>query len=500
MKDRELITQTELRKIEQFRSMMKMFLKCSPALLFAVAAITLFTFLMTGDFMLAFTKANIADTLGHFLAMVLVVAAVFFGTYFYTENKKYAGRNFVLLAIVITLACIACMTTAKYFSVYAMPIALVTLIVVELLDHRNSMLATGAIAIILVLSYVFVLPSTGEFHVFVMLPEGQAMLPAIIGSVICNTLTAFAINFVINSNFTRVKFILRTLFAAAAAQPMVIFSTMAAGDFSVNILYNMLWSYGAAVAATLLFLPLVAIFEWIFNIADDFRLNELVNLNHPLLKRLASEAPGTFNHSLVVGTIAESCANAIGENPLLARAGAYYHDVGKLKAPLYFAENQSTYNPHDELIPEVSVSMITSHTMFGEILAREYRLPEEIVAICREHHGTSQVGYFYRKALNLTEEGDLPTERYRYSGPVPQSKIAAIVMITDTVEAALRANMPPTKEEFVERVNMLIDEKLKAGQFNECPLTMRDLTRIKETIIEVMPSIHHSRVSYEKRR
>ena len=175
-------------------------------------------------------------------------------------------------------------------------------------------------------------------------------------------------------------------------------------------------------------------------------------------------------------------------------------DIGKLKAPVYFSENQTGYNPHDELIPEVSVSMITSHTVFGEILAKQYRLPPEIVAVCREHHGTSPVGYFYRKALNLTEEGDLSVSNYTYPGPKPQTKIAAIVMIADTVEAACRAYMPDTQEGFVERVNKLVDEKLQLGQFDECPITMKDLSVIKTTIIETLPQVQHGRVSYEKKK
>ena len=288
--------------------------------------------------------------------------------------------------------------------------------------------------------------------------------------------------------------------ASFVSVPLVVISTMAIGDVSMEILFNIAWSYGGNLSAVIVSLPFCAIFEGIFNIADDFKLNELTALSHPLLKRLASEAPGTFNHSLVVGNLAEACAEAIGENPHLARCAAYYHDVGKLKAPVYFSENQSTYNPHDELIPEVSVSMITSHTLFGEILAKQYRLPKEIIAICREHHGTTPVGYFYRKALSLTEEGELPTVDYTYSGPKPQSKVGAIIMIADTIEAACRSYMPDTKEEFVARINKLVDEKLALGQFDECPITIKDINTIKETIIDVLPSIHHSRVSYEKRK
>ena len=320
-------------------------------------------------------------------------------------------------------------------------------------------------------------------------------------SVVGNFAAALAVNMLVDKHLARLPFMFAAFGASALGMLVVLAGTLAIGDIGINLLYNVLWSYGASVGAVFVFMPVVAILEGVFNIADDFRLNELTNLNQPLLKRLASEAPGTFNHSLVVGNLSEACAGAIGENPHMARAAAYYHDIGKLKAPVYFSENQSTYNPHDELIPEVSVSMITSHTVFGEILAKQYRLPPEIVAVCREHHGTSPVGYFYRKALNLKEEeGDLSVADYTYPGPKPQTKIAAIVMIADTVEAACRAYMPDTKEGFVERVNKLVDEKLQLGQFDECPITMHDLSVIKTTIIETLPRVQHGRVSYEKKK
>lgn len=463
--------------------------KCTPVSLLAMFGMSLFAIYMTGDFMGAFTDENALETTGRFLTMGLLLLALFASSYTYTENGKFAARNFILMTLVITVTYISCLATVHYFNVYALPIALVTLILIELTDRKTALVATAVTAILLLMSYTF----TNQI-------ESGVEIDAIIASVVCNSIGAVSISFFVDKHFTRLKFLLASLVAVAVGVPFVICSTLAAGDLSLNILYNALWAYGSAVAAVLVFMPLVAICEGIFNIADDFKLNELTNLNHPLLKRLASEAPGTFNHSLVVGNLAEACADAIGENPHMARAAAYYHDVGKLKAPVYFSENQSTYNPHDELIPEVSVSMITSHTLFGEILAKQYRLPPEIVAICREHHGTSPVSYFYRKALALTEEGDLPTTSYTYSGPKPQTKISAIVMIADTVEAACRAYMPETKDEFVEKINKLVDEKLSLGQFDECPITMKDINTIKAKIIEVLPSIHHSRVSYEKKK
>ncbi|MBD5092639.1 MAG: HDIG domain-containing protein [Clostridiales bacterium] len=284
------------------------------------------------------------------------------------------------------------------------------------------------------------------------------------------------------------------------AQPLVIMSSLALKNVSIDILWNVLFCYGAGVLSAMLFMPIVALFEGIFNIADDFRLSELCNLSNPLLKRLASEAPGTFNHSLVVGTIAEACASAIGENPNLARCAAYYHDIGKLKAPLYFSENQSDYNPHDELIPEVSVSMITSHTLFGEILAKQNRLPSEIVGICRQHHGTAPVSYFFNKANNLQEEGTLAQDNYTYAGPKPQTKIAAIIMICDTVEAAIRSFTPETREGYFKRIEMLVDDKIRLRQFDECPITLGDIAIIKKTLMESLVGMHHGRIDYDKKK
>lgn len=461
---------------------------CIAPLIFAVAGMTLFSIYMTGDFLGAFTGGRTLATVGTFFANFLMMLLMYGGFYSNTKRAGTTARDFILSLSIGALTFIACVFFANYFNVYAMPLSFATLVLLILLDKRASVLTTSTVAIMIVLSFLF----NGG-------PQSLT-IGMVIASVICNSLGALIINFFVDKHLTRLKFLLVALGSAFLAQPFVVASTLASADYTINILWNVLWSYGANVAGVFLFMPVIAIFEGIFNIADDFRLNELCNLNNPLLKRLASEAPGTFNHSLVVGNLAEACATAIGENPHLARCAAYYHDIGKLKAPVYFSENQSTYNPHDELIPEVSVSMITSHTLFGEILAKQYRLPPEIVAVCREHHGTSPVGYFYRKALTLTEEGQLAVDNYRYSGPKPQSKVSAIIMIADTIEAAFRSFMPDTKEEFEARINKLVDEKLELSQFDECPITMADIAEIKRTIIEVLPSIHHSRVSYDKKK
>ena len=471
------------------RKFSRYFGQCFLGAIGAGVGMMLFAFFIVGDFMASFTKASALATTGRIVTAVALMMILLVGIYRYTEKKGTSTRDFYLTIILIVLTFMASIGVPQIqgLNIYAMPIALATLVLIELIDRRTATLATCTVAVMLTIS--FMIKSTDQKYLF------EQVMPAII----CNSLCAIIVNFYEKKHLTRLKFLLVSMGTPLIIQPLVVMLTLASGDTSMNLLWNVLACYGANVAASLVFMPLVAIFEGIFNIADDFRLNELCSLSNPLLKRLASEAPGTFNHSLVVGNLAEACASAIGENPNMARCAAYYHDIGKLKAPIYFSENQSSYNPHDELIPEVSVSMITSHTLFGEILAKQNRLPQEIVAICREHHGTSPVGYFYRKALTLKEEGDLAVDKYTYAGPKPQTKIAAIIMIADTIEAAMRAYMPDTKEEFQARINKLVDEKLELRQFDECPITMGDIATIKRTIIEVLPSIHHGRINYEKK-
>ena len=471
------------------RSLGSAFGKTFPLTFIAAEGMALFGIMITGEFLDAFTVESAFETAGRLAIYLFLMIAMFFAVHSFAHEEKFLARNFTLVTIVVAATYVVCMATVHFFNAYLMPISLVSLILLVLTNRKTSLIASSCTALFLMTSFI----STDML-------ENNIDVYQVIASIVCNLVAAICVNSLASRHYTRLKFLMMSALAAFVSAPLVVISTMAIGDVSMEILFNIAWSYGGNLAAVIVSLPFCAIFEGIFNIADDFKLNELTALSHPLLKRLASEAPGTFNHSLVVGNLAEACAEAIGENPHLARCAAYYHDVGKLKAPVYFSENQSTYNPHDELIPEVSVSMITSHTLFGEILAKQYRLPKEIIAICREHHGTTPVGYFYRKALSLTEEGELPTVDYTYSGPKPQSKVGAIIMIADTIEAACRSYMPDTKEEFVERINKLVDEKLALGQFDECPITIKDINTIKETIIDVLPSIHHSRVSYEKRK
>jgi hypothetical protein len=222
---------------------------------------------------------------------------------------------------------------------------------------------------------------------------------------------------------------------------------------------------------------------------------ELSNPNHPLLKRLLREAPGTYHHSIIVANLAENAAQAVGANGLLARVGAYYHDVGKLNRPYYFRENQLTSeNPHDKLNPTLSTNIITSHTKDGVKLAQKYRIPKVIQDFILQHHGTTPVIYFYHKAKNNNK--DVRLDDFRYTGPKPQSPETAIVMLADTVEAAVRTLPDPTPGKIEGLIRKLIKERLEDGQLDECHLTLKDLDSIATAFKDVLCGIFHERVEY----
>ncbi len=486
IKDLSVLEQEKLIARRRFASY---FLKCIWGVFISTVLMTVFAIYLVSDFGKAFTPERAIATTGRTLTTFMLMLGLMLGLYGLNPKNNKATRDFWLTIITFVITFVLVITFCiKVDNRYAMPIAIATLVILQLISSRASVLTTAILSMLVVISFLF--SNRAEDY----------QMARIVSAVICNALSPIIITFFAKKHFSRLEFLLVALLVPFLMVPLIVMTTLATGDHSINILYNVLWGYGSNAIAAIVFMFFVALFEGIFNIADDFRLSELCNLSNPLLKRLASEAPGTFNHSLVVGTLAEACASAIGENPNLARCAAYYHDIGKLKAPLYFSENQSNYNPHDELIPEVSVSMITSHTLFGEILAKQNRLPSEIVEICRQHHGTAPVGYFYRKALLLKEDGELAIDKYKYAGPKPQTKIAAIIMIADTVEAAIRSYMPDTREDYEARINMLVDEKIKLKQFDECPLTLGDIAIIKRTSIDTLASIHHNRIDYDKKR
>ncbi|MDD2619692.1 MAG: HDIG domain-containing protein [Syntrophomonadaceae bacterium] len=237
--------------------------------------------------------------------------------------------------------------------------------------------------------------------------------------------------------------------------------------------------------------------ETAFSITSMNKLLELSNPNHYLLKRLLLEAPGTYHHSLMVGNLAEASAESIGANPLMVRIGAYYHDIGKIKRPNYFVENQQVFeNPHEKIAPALSALIITSHVKDGVELAREARLPQVIIDFIEQHHGTSLTKYFYSRALEEDRQGNLGEESFRYEGPKPQSREIALVMLADSVEAAVRSLSNPSPEKIRNMVRLIIKDKLNDGQLELCELTFRDLDTIGNSFCKLLEGVYHKRIEY----
>ncbi|MBM3246607.1 MAG: HDIG domain-containing protein [Candidatus Omnitrophica bacterium] len=253
-----------------------------------------------------------------------------------------------------------------------------------------------------------------------------------------------------------------------------------------------------SIASSIIVLGALPVFEYLFKTVTNISLLELADFHHPLLERMVQEAPGTYHHSLVVGNLSEAACNAVGADALLARIGAYYHDIGKLNKPDYFSENQSMIlNKHDALSPTISKMVIMNHVKEGLELARRYKLNPRLVDFILQHHGNSLVYYFYRRALEgLEEDQEIKEEGFRYPGPKPDTKETAIVLLADSVEAATRALKDPSPKKVEEVVHKIINNKFIDGQLDECELTLKDLEKISAVFIRILSGIYHSRVTY----
>jgi len=252
------------------------------------------------------------------------------------------------------------------------------------------------------------------------------------------------------------------------------------------------------LASTIASMMLPAL-EFFFKIVTDIRLLELSNLNAPVLRRLSVEAPGTYHHSLMVATLSEVAAESIGANPLLTRVSAYYHDIGKIIKPEYFVENQSLdYNKHEQISPRISSIVLSRHVKDGLNLAKEIRLPQIIRDMIPQHHGTRMMSYFFRKARKTahSKNGEVSDADFRYSGPKPQSKEAAIMMMADSVEAASRTLSDPNPSQIRGMIDRLVDGIVGENQFDECDITLRDVRLVKENFFKILTGIFHKRIDY----
>ncbi len=263
----------------------------------------------------------------------------------------------------------------------------------------------------------------------------------------------------------------------------------------VHLPYNIIFSAANGILSAILSIGIMPFFESFFGVLTPFKLLELSNPNRPLLKRLLIEAPGTYHHSILVGNLAETAAHDIGANSLLTRVSSFYHDVGKLERPYYYKENQVGHeNPHDKLPPQVSANFIKNHMSYGVDLLQKNKLPQEIIDVIKAHHGTSLIKYFYhREQLN---NPDVDVSKFLYNGPKPDSKEAVILMLADSIEAAVRSEEEPTQASITILIDKIISQKIAENQFSNADLTFTELETIKSSFLNVLSGIFHERIAY----
>ena len=268
--------------------------------------------------------------------------------------------------------------------------------------------------------------------------------------------------------------------------------------FSSRGFYDIIAGGIGGILTAMLVSAILPLLESLFKVVTDISLLEYSDLNRPILRNLMVSAPGTYHHSIVIGSLAEAAAEAVGVNPLMTRVAAYYHDIGKMKKPEYFVENQARgENRHDRLTPSMSCLIIAAHVKDGLELAREHKLPPQIIDIIQQHHGTSRMTYFYEKAKEASDDpSSVREEEFRYPGPKPQTKVAAIVMLSDAVEAASRVLDNPTPQRIAALVDKIIARFFEDGQLSECELTLKDLTAISKSLNVLLAGIYHYRIDY----
>ncbi|KAA9007648.1 HDIG domain-containing protein [Paenibacillus spiritus] len=438
-------------------------------------------------------EVNYWPELGLFLlSAILAVGLLMYIRHLDYKGFKYNNAQLLMLLLVffitiVSLRIIAVLQSdARHFIGYLAPVSVGALLVALLLDVSLAYFCSTLFALIasIVLNvqqntvfdfnYGFFALVTSYVAVFATHRAGQrsTVLKGGILASLTGALTVFALFLLGNSAWKE-----------------------------MDTLYAVGFALTGGLLTSVLVIGLMPFFETTFGILSALKLVELSNPNHPLLRKLLTETPGTYHHSVMVGNLSEAAAEAIGADGLLCRVGSYYHDIGKTKRPFYFIENQNNMeNPHDSIDPSLSKSIIVAHARDGVEMLREYKLPKPIRDIAEQHHGTTFLHYFYHKALRQAEEKglapDFTEDDFRYPGPKAQSKEAAVIGIADSVEAAVRSLRSPTVGQVETMIERIIKSRLDDHQFDECDLTLRELDIIAKTLKETVMGIFHSRIEY----
>jgi putative nucleotidyltransferase with HDIG domain len=368
---------------------------------------------------------------------------------------------------------------------FALPYAAVVLIVQSISGSQRALFAAACTTIV----YTFYTPARALNH---------AIIPSAIFASSIVACLAFRRGVRSRSAYLRGALWISISLLPFAIVSLIIDPNSSPLDASIRILACCISGLTAALFAV----ALTPILEYFGEYVSDMRLIEMATLDHPLLKELSIQAPGTWNHSMVIGMMVESAANAIGANPVVCRVGAYFHDIGKSTKPLYFVENQEPgANRHDKLSPSMSALIIRAHVKDGIELARRHKLPKIIEAMIPQHHGTSLIEYFYDKARKEAEDMGVDPDTvdralYQYPGPRPQTKEAGLLMLADGIEAAARTLSEPTQDRIQGLVQKMMNKVFASGELNECELTLHDLHLIARSFTHILTGIYHQRIAY----
>ncbi|MBS3810688.1 MAG: HDIG domain-containing protein [Halanaerobiales bacterium] len=426
---------------------------------------------------------NYINLLGVLLTLSVLVLLLGFYTKFYATQVWENINQLILVETLITLVVLLAKIISIFqpaYMVYLVPTAIVSILITVLVDTRIAFVITAFTSFLIALVF-------GSLYI----AAAAAFVGGIVGIISVSDVNQ-------RSDLIRAGFNVSLI--------LVVFITgLTLMNFSNNWI-ELIWSIVMGVLngifVAILANGLLPYLESIFNLTSSVKLLELSNTSHPLLKRLLVEAPGTYHHSIIVGNLAENAADKIGADSLLTRVGAYFHDIGKLKRPYFFSDNQfGGENPHDKISPNLSSLIIKSHVKDGLEMAEKHNLPRAVKDIIEQHQGTGLISFFYEEAVKESKHGNINESDFRYDGPKPQSKEAALIMLADTVEAAVRSkNFNKNNHNRIEIfVKELIKEKLNDGQLEESSLTLKELDLIADSFVQILTGIYHQRVEYPDR-
>lgn len=415
------------------------------------------------------------------IGLITVIVALSFAVLRQDRYGVFGKVSYIILIYVIILLTLALAILARQLNMYLSPTLLCVILISVLLGTAPALIVNITVALI-----ISVLMAGGN----------EAYAEKMVGMLVTTLVSGTFAALFLHAKCNRLRVLLTGLITGGmnwlAINALGVMTQVEASGYAQNGLY----SACSACLAALLAIALHPLLESIFRLPTPTKLMELCNPNSPLLRKMQMKAPGTYHHSIIVANLSEAAAESIGANALLARVGAYYHDIGKINKPEYFTENQHGENAHDNLLPISSAQIITAHVTDGVELARAERIPQAVIEIIAQHHGDTPVAYFYSKAVERYGQELVNIEDYRYKGVSPTTKEAAIVMLCDTLEAAVRALKNPSGEEIRQFISKLIRDKMDDGQLNNSPLTYSDLNRICAAVTTVFSGVYHKRIEY----